>query len=105
LSLQAELKKIEYVDEALLETVTPQKPRPLAETPLNMVSNLAELNDMAAKLQAAQEFAVGSHQSLYYLSTASLVFFFIVLYNTTIMKILMSPIHSTKHKKIEHMQS
>lgn len=75
LSLQADLKKIEYVDEVLLETVTPQKPRPLAETPLNMVSTLAELNDMAAKLQAAQEFAVGSHQSLYYLSTASFVLF------------------------------
>ncbi|CAM6040350.1 unnamed protein product [Sphagnum compactum] len=52
-----ELIKMEYVEGAL-EAGAPQEPRPLAETPLTVVSALSALTDMAAKLRAAGEIAV-----------------------------------------------
>ncbi|KAH9532878.1 hypothetical protein CY35_18G022400 [Sphagnum magellanicum] len=48
---------MEYVEGAL-EAGVPQEPRPLAETPLTVVSALSALTDMAAKLRAAGEIAV-----------------------------------------------
>ncbi|KAH9532877.1 hypothetical protein CY35_18G022400 [Sphagnum magellanicum] len=55
--LKEELIKMEYVEGAL-EAGVPQEPRPLAETPLTVVSALSALTDMAAKLRAAGEIAV-----------------------------------------------
>jgi hypothetical protein len=52
---------MEYVEGAL-EAGAPQEPRPLAETPLTVVSALSALTDMAAKLRAAGEIAVSIPQ-------------------------------------------
>lgn len=58
LPMQELLNRMDYVNEALLESPTPEKPRPIAETPLTVVSTLSDLNEMVAKLTAAGEIAV-----------------------------------------------
>jgi hypothetical protein len=50
-----------YVEEEMLEAPVPQKPRPIEETPLTLVSTLSELNEMAAKCRIAGEIAVGPY--------------------------------------------
>lgn len=64
--LKDELKRMEYVDAKMLEEPVPQEPRPIAETPLKVVSTLAELQEMAAKCRLAGEISVSlSHYSLF----------------------------------------
>lgn len=55
------LTKMEYVEPKMLEEPVPQEPRPIAETPLTVVSTLSELNVMAAKCRLAGEIAVGPY--------------------------------------------
>lgn len=65
MNLQEELTKMDYVEEKMLEAPVPQKPRPIEETPLTVVSTLSELNEMAAKCRIAGEIAVGpSHHTI-----------------------------------------
>lgn len=52
---------MEYVDPKMLEEPVPQDPRPIAETPLTVVSTVPALNEMAAKCRLAGEIAVGPH--------------------------------------------
>ena len=52
---------MDYVEEKTLVAPVPQKPRPMEETPLTVVSTLSELNEMAAKCKVAGEIAVGPY--------------------------------------------
>ncbi|KAG0578426.1 hypothetical protein KC19_4G021800 [Ceratodon purpureus] len=56
--LEEELTKMDYLEEKMLEAPVPQKPRPIEETPLTVVSTLSELHELAAKCRAAGEIAV-----------------------------------------------
>jgi len=65
-SFQEELTRMDYVDPKMLEEPVPQEPRPIAETPLTVVSTLSELNAMAAKCRLAGEIAVGSYHYIFF---------------------------------------